>query len=271
MKKLLFISVLFFCAALQCYGQENNSVPTIKRVFKDVENCTRTSPKVTKYQHYEVFDFKSFKPLIESADTNSGFKIGCNDLNQIVELIFKRQGSAPINFRMMMYYLDSYRIITYEKMNGVRYMYSPVVFVTLMNTNKSLLINLRSQFEYNSQANNLFEGAFPIGKFKEISAIMILNEEFLPTQLLRFSSGEAVISSEIVYGSNDKSIDHEIVYMLNIPTTKRSLRLKQSIKLNEIEDFFDYKSSVRITAQPDINKSYRDIPLWNWGGSHFYK
>lgn len=188
---LLFCYFIFGAAS----AQVNCKTFSLHETYEMAKVLNFSKVEQLIYRDYPAFNFKDFKP-VDGLPGESGFvKVGFDKKNEVREIIYYNKKDSLANYRMLVFNYEDRRILTLGTllniMRSSHHYYWPVVFIMDKRNNFNYLIGTSSMFKH------YYGDRIWIEDFEKMSSMMILDENLLPTDLMKIRNGQVVFYSEI--------------------------------------------------------------------------
>ena len=271
------ILLLLYVACLSCQAQDNGcKTVTLGKFFHSVKSIDVKKRETLSYKKYSSFSYKDFKPISDKLNENDFFEVGYSG-DEIKEIIHHQRMGRLVSNKLTIHEFEDYRILIYQIKfeDDKEYSFTPTAFIMLKkpakDSLKNFMITLVPQF---GEGDNVYKPGFnyreyPVGKFEDISAIMVLDGELYPTDHLRIANGQIVFDSHIYYSSN-KTVDYESVSIFFCNESHPNLKVNEDTCLGEII-FHNESPDMVLPLHPAVGANTMNAPLWIFSGAHDYK
>jgi hypothetical protein len=205
-----FALLFFLFGSSVIHAQEACKTFSLYEAHEMVKVLNFSTTEQNVYKNYPSFNFKDFKPAEGQVDESEFFKIGFNKKNEVSEIIYKNKKDSLTNYRMKVFNYEDRRILTLGTpgKKDSPYFYWPVAFIMDKRNNFNYLIGTSSMVKH------YFGGRIWVEDYDKMSSVMILDENLLPTDLIRIRNGQVVCFSEIKCENNQVVDENVHLYYL---------------------------------------------------------
>jgi hypothetical protein len=243
--------------------------------FYKILQTIKPRKELVSYEKFSGFNYKEFKPLAGNVAEEDFFEVGYNNKKEIKEIIHHQRVPSQISHKMLVYGYNDYVIMLYQvKLRDDPYNFVPAAFILFKeaesNFPKNFMITLLPQF---GDGDDVYTPGtlyieYPIRKFEDISAVMVLDDNLYPKNLIKISDGQIVFDSDIHYLS-DNTVDFESASIFFGTKSHPELKISGETCLDQIH-FHKVPPDMVLTLHPSVGPVTKTAPLWIFGGAHDY-
>jgi hypothetical protein len=263
MKQFLTICLILASLAF-CCAQNACETVTLSEVFNSLSTIESASENQDlNFRKFSKFNFSSFLPEGDVPTSVDFYNVGYDAKNILREVQY--QSPDPLFcYRLGVFYFKNFKIIQIRKVIAEQVFYHVAVIV-MLNNGENYLINLKEQFvdEVGIQRTTRFFK----GSLDRMSAVMVLDRDFFPVDMVKFIKRQIVQYSFFVY-NKEKKLKYETVgFFLNTDKTKH-------MEINEETCISSFKKSPgqpqqTLFLQPEYKFNLK-YPLWLYNAAHGY-
>jgi hypothetical protein len=253
------------------FGFESNSQSVqnclcLQDVIKKINATDFKDPDIGSSKRFTNFDFVSFLPFNDSMISPNDYFVAHFDNQGKVRAVEHFENAPRFSkFKSVLFDFEAFRLYTIQ--SGESTNYYPAVFIVNKKSQQSYYINLVPQFDERNSARMDFDGV-PKVSLHRISSIMLLNNRFYPEVLLRFSTGRLVLGSDILYEDDKSTLKGEIGYIM-LTEKGDTIEITGDMCLAKLSTLSG-NIVLRFPLTPNIPWGNASLPLWVWGGAHYY-
>jgi hypothetical protein len=261
MRKLCLFFFLICVANVS--GQDKCSM-TFGEIYDFVKSEKFSSEEHLSYKTYTSFDFKAFKPVAGDINFTNYYQIGYSSDGEIREIIHYDSSWHTMVFKVRLFDKSRIMFLQFKDFdNG----FAPVAFI--VSEKIRLMINFRQMTGKRRYQFGEVAKAPDIRALEDISCIMILNEEFYPTEYFMAHAGYLQMMVDLQYFGSSYQLDKERVHVIFSPQERKGLKLERSLCINTLSYELFTGADLLFTAKP---LDYKDkYPLWIYCGVSWFK
>lgn len=252
-------------------------VEVLRQVFfyEAIKNIDANRKEALTYIKCKGFSYSDFKPVEGQINESDFYEIGYNEKKQIQEVIRHQNADVPASYKLIIHDRPDYRILLYQNKvgNSAQYGFTPTAFIMLKrqdNLARNFMINFRPQFGKDPYNPGLSTAKFLVGKFEDISALMILDDELYPTSLYKFKDNYLVSVSDIFYKQASRMVDYELISIHLNSSDHPNIKINRNTCLEEINSNIGLGDLI-LPVHPAVSEDTSNLPLWIYSGAHQYK
>lgn len=264
-----FILMMFFSSISVCNAQNVCKSLTFGDIFLLLKNVDLKRELNLNIQKYAAFDFKKFKP---EGEVSSGdyFEIGYDSKGTIEEIVHRDDKKPNLTYRMLVYDYSEYRILLSQYYTKTGFLFNATAFIMIKDASINFMINLFPQFDPDHGHNGfILSNDFYNNGIDDMSAIMILDLDFFPQKLYKFSKKQIVMASYFNYDKKDShKFQGEYVYLFFNTPLHPAVKVDQNTCLSDLSNVYP-NADLIIPQEPAFGEGTIQT-LWLMSGAHQY-
>lgn len=256
---------------LESCAQTKSDCLRVGDILTHLRDASFQPPAISYYETYFRFDLINFNPVDgEGKSPNDYFKCGFDKRGKCVSVEHFERAPRLSNFKMNLYEFEYFRAYTFQVPLDTGYRYRPVFFIVSKRSRSAFMINISPQIGEADVGRHLHEELY-VGDLKSLSAIMVLNDDFVPTSLVRLFEAKMIYGSVMKYESGSTYLEKERLFMFRNLANEYVPTISDTSCLGDLDAVFDRHYDLVFSAEPRIAHADRYMPLWVWGGAHGYE
>jgi hypothetical protein len=220
MRQLTIIVVILFLSGTS-NAQGVCETVSLRQFYDQLKLIDYTSSESLTFTKYPNFSFKEFKPLDTHPKEKFCFKIGYNRKQELMEII--RMVGNNVVYRLKVYDFEGYRILIPADENEKNGYYPTAILMDKIGKYNYLISDALPPGE-TGMVHVSMGGMGGLRDVKDLSTIMILDEDLFATKLLKAIKGRVVFAQNVRYTDNHK-IDYTDAFIFFSPELHQNLQI----------------------------------------------